>query len=554
MWTGEEGPHEQPSTAILFRRRAGSECIPVRKSDALPELEETGMKVTDLVDVTILREINASLADTLGVSVILVDADDMPVNEDRASLKRDSAGVAHAPSGESRYADGAEADHDGQPRVAIPLHIGETPIGALRIERILTEDRPGRPSRSRGGRCRDAVDGRARAPRTHELTARLASLLASAMADAESVDPGVLDQAGESAAAVLNEATEHRTLRQIADGVPIGLLSVDRHGEITWSNRPAKELLGLSPDAMDETEDRAMVCTVASVDGADPMDSYVRITRELAGGRTVRNIRCLLCRQDGSALGLQVDAAPVLSGNHRIDRVLLTLQPADDEVERTQDGSHPSWSDVRAILNVVNTRAATKRAHVAHELQSGVVEELQCAWLELDSLRQEAREAGLAGCLDSIASYLQRAAAHAVMLRSECWPQVWDELGLASALESRLADLKSRYGVDYSFDNRSHNRHPLDATRCTVLYRAAEEILGESLDCEGRMDVVLDANEHYWLLTVSADGSCHEESSSCHSSAVARAQEHLRTVGGALETTAGNGGRLIHCVILPVTG
>lgn len=513
------------------------------------------MKVTDVVDVTVLHEINALLADTLGVSVRLVDANDMPVSEAGPSPKRDSAVVAHAPSGESRDTDGAEAGHGGEPRVAIPLHIGEMPIGALRIERIL-EDTPGGSSRSHEGEGRDAVDGQGRVSRTHELTDGLASLLASAVTDAESVDPCVCDQAGESAAVVLKEAAEHRLLRQIVDDVPIGLLSVDRHGEIIWSNRAAKELLGLSPDAMDETEGRARVCTIASVNGADPVDSYVRIIRQLARGKTVRDIHCLLCRQDGSAFELQVGVAPTLSGNHRIDHVLMTLQSLDDEADRAQGGSHPSWSDVRAILNVVNTGSATKRGYLAHELQSGVVEELQCAWLELDALRQEARQTdqtGLAGCLDSIASYLQRAAAHAVMLRSECWPHVWDELGLVSALESRLADLKSRYGIDYSFENRSDNCHPLDAARCTVLYKAAEEILGESLDCAARMDLALDSNEDYWLLTVSTDRSGDAESSCCHSG-VARAQEHLRSVGGALETTPDNGGRLIHCVILPRTG
>lgn len=407
------------------------------------------MNVTDLIDVTVLREINASLADTLGVSVMVVDANNVPVTESGEPLKDTTVGAAGTHLCECLSTGGADNNHDPQHCVAIPLRIGDTPIGALHIECIRCEDASGvgilessdASTRTQEEERRDAVDAQVRVPCTHELTARLVSLLATAMADAESASPGALDQAGKSAAAVLSEAADHRALQQIADDLPIGLLCVDRHGEITWSNEPAKELFGFSPHVIRETMDRATVCTVASVEGADPVDYYVSITRQLARGRTVRNIRCLLCRQDGSALELRVDAAPTFTRNHRIGYVLLTLQPVDGEVDPAQDGSQPSWTDVRSMLYVVNTRAAMKQAFVAQELQSGVVEELQCAWLELDSLRQEMREVdqpGLSGCLASLASYLQRAAANAVTLRSECWPDVWDESGLDSRMSRDL--------------------------------------------------------------------------------------------------------------------
>lgn len=271
--------------------------------------------------------------------------------------------------------------------------------------------------------CADVCEARKTTPCSDECAARLASLVAQVLTDTASENPRIPCHASSGASALLNRAGRDRARERIIDGMPVGLLSVNREGEITWSNQPAKTLLGLSRDARDEVECDSMVCTVAGIDGADPVDSYVRITRRLARGETVRGIRCLLCTPDDCSFQLLVDAAPTLS-RHHIDRIQMSFRPVD-EVGQSGGGSQPSWAEARTILNVVNTRAASKRADVAHTLQLGVVEELQCAWLELDRLRQELWQTDqprVSGYLDSVASYLQQAVANAALLSSECQP------------------------------------------------------------------------------------------------------------------------------------
>jgi len=67
------------------------------------------------------------------------------------------------------------------------------------------------------------------------------------------------------------------------------------------------------------------------------------------------------------------------------------------------------------------------------------------------------------------------------------------------------------------------------------------------------VDVVLDANEYYWLLMVSANGN-GSANSSCSRSGAARAREQLRAVAGTLETVQCDDGRVVHYVILPTAG
>ncbi len=353
----------------------------------------------------------------------------------------------------------------------------------------------------------------------------------------------------------LNKLVERFSIEQTLDAAPIGLIQLNREGEVVWFNKEAGDLLGLSHAAAGDGDNRLQACTLASMDGSEPAAGYVRTARRLARGEVVRGVRCVVVTKDRGPQALVVDAAGDNLSRHRLNSVVLTLRHADDRKE-DDDEDRPTWSEVRALINVVNTKAVTARAAIARQLQWGVLDQLQRAWLEFDSFRRElvsANEPVTSGCVDVIAFEIQEAAANAAALTSACWPDVWDHHGVAAAIEWRLSEMESRDGVACSFKDRSEGRFSLDARKCTVLYHVAEEMLAEVGQYAHRADVVLDANEHYWLLVVSTDMEAGKETSAFRS-AVGRVREELRPHGGCVESVLRDDGRIIQYVIMPAVG
>ena len=393
-------------------------------------------------------------------------------------------------------------------------------------------------------------------PRTgHESAVALVTQVAGLIADTITERERMLDAAAYHSELALRKAVALCVLERIVDSVSIGLVEVDRGGEIGWTNRYARQLLGMSAHPSEEHLMSAPVCAVASIDGVVPSEAYTHIVRQLARGRVVRGVRCVLMREDGTSFAVNVDASPDLSENRRIDRVVISLHPPYEESSYSGD-MRPSWEEVRALLSIVNTRAVSKRAEIAGQIQRGIGDALQNAWLEFDALRQDLDkldEPPLSGRLETIALFLREATANAADLGAACRPQVWDHHGVVSALESRLSHFETTAGLDWSFQDRSNGKHSLDAARCTVLFQVGDELIARAADDSCRMEVALDANEHYWLLMVSSYG---EEASACRPSDCsvdARVREALRSLSGSIETVRLGERHVVRYVILPTS-
>jgi len=533
------------------------------------------MYLTDVVDVGTLQRLNWCLEDVLGMAMTVVDASGVRVASHHG-FGQFAVEEGPGESYDSRWrADDAETpaeygvhEHDGRrdaddlrpDGLAVPIEVGGQRIATWYIGEAPSESMAGfgaprdqlEMRQSRGLACSQACGAVAPSPcPSREGAVALVSMVARVISDAASANLRMADELSRYSMLALRNAAQYCDLQRVANTAPVGIIEVSREGDIAWTNQEAELLLGMTEHGASSGAD-GPVCTVASIDGAEPAVAYARIARRLVRGETVRGIRCVLCRPDGASFTVRVDATPDVSDNHRLERVTLALLP-EDGTEAESDDSRPSWNEVRALLNVVNTKSVTKRADIAQGLQNGVVDVLRCAWIEFDSLRQEMarkQEPAVSGCLDAIAFQLQEATANATALASTCWPNVWDHHGVASAIECRLSDMESQFGVQCSFKDRSNGRHSLDTPRCSVLYHVAEELLANVADHGQRADVVLDANEHYWLLVVSADtdGQALDESGG---SVVPWIREELRPFGGTVETIPRDGGRIVQYVIMP---
>ncbi len=390
----------------------------------------------------------------------------------------------------------------------------------------------------------------------HESAVALVAQVARLIVDAVSEKERMADAAAYHSELALRKAAALCVLERISDNAPVGLVEIDRDGEISWTNRQARRILGMRDEPSDDYHDRAHVCAVSSIGGSAPCDAYRPIVRQLARGRVVRDVRCVLLRADGTSFALNIDVSADLSENRRIDRAVIALHTPCEGASSSADDRRPSWEEVRALLNVVNTRAASNRAEIAGRIQRGIADSLRYTWLEFDALKQDLEKQGdpfVSGRLETIASLLREATANAVDVGAVCRPQVWDHHGVVSALESRLSDLENTVGIDWSLKDHSNGRDSLDASRCTILFHVGEELIARAADDSHRIEVSLDANEHYWLLSVGSYGEATSEYCCITDGFLdGRIREALRSFDGTIETVRVNDLHVVRYVILPI--
>lgn len=129
---------------------------------------------------------------------------------------------------------------------------------------------------------------------------------------------------------LMRHALDHRTGRPGSERE--GLIVCDLHGSIVFANAEAEEIVGLVrigalPD------DYSCMHGIFSEDGRPYPSSDVPLARAALLGETVRNVRLVVRRFDGTSHTLSVDAGPVYDasgaavGAATMFRVVKDIEP-----------------------------------------------------------------------------------------------------------------------------------------------------------------------------------------------------------------------------------
>lgn len=532
------------------------------------------MNTSGLVDVTAIDRLNVCLADALGVGVsfVPVTSDDnrlcfrSPVQNDIRRVSADNLSGSHGnhtietagSRSHSKWVPHGTAVEPG----GIPLTVDGRLLGTWYVHGTsprtnLREDGPEAASWDLDvahAECASSCCLLERPPLDESAATAIISgvgrIISDAIMDRERLQT-MLDR---NADVALRKTVALSALERIVDTASVGLVEVDRNGEICWTNVRARRLLGMDDaEQWGDYAGDAPVISITSIDGAPSHEGYRLITRRLVHGETVRGIGCTGSRADGTVLELLVDASPEVSDNGRLNRVVLVLQTS--RVQRgSTDAARPSWAEVGALLNVVNTRATTTRAEVTRRIGREMVDPLRAAWLEFDVLRRHLNgtsDAALVAHMDVLGNYLRQMSASSVGIAAACRPPVWDYQGIVSAVSATLQDCETKNGLDWSLTDRTNGEHSLDASRCTVLYQVADELISLTSETSSRLEITVDANEHYWLLVIDGFslGARYCEGGAVHVDV--RVREALKSLGGKIEVVRVNERHVIHYVILP---
>jgi PAS domain S-box-containing protein len=181
--------------------------------------------------------------------------------------------------------------------------------------------------------------------------------------------------------------------RLIEDG-PVGIVKVNRGGEIVFANRHAEELLGLEISDIEGRTYNAPDWRITAVDGAPFPDEELPFRRVMATGRAVADIQHAIVGGDGSQRILSINGAPLHDAQGQIEGVVLVIlditehHAADEALKQALNFSRTLLDSIptpvfykdkegryqgcnRAFSAVMGVTAEEIRGKTAHELWPG---------------------------------------------------------------------------------------------------------------------------------------------------------------------------------------
>ncbi|WP_348608838.1 bacterio-opsin activator domain-containing protein [Halobaculum rarum] len=172
---------------------------------------------------------------------------------------------------------------------------------------------------------------------------------------------------------------ERNLVDQLLDISPVGLVILDRDGEIVRANDRAATIYGTSQSVLrSQTADR--LCDAVTDDSADSGPGADHpFARVFATGDPVHDWECALDRPDRTRSYLSLSVAPVLTDAGKIEAVIAAVEDITDRKEREQALRHQrnSLERVRKVtdslraINPLLTQATTRE-----ELQQSVCDRL----------------------------------------------------------------------------------------------------------------------------------------------------------------------------------
>jgi PAS domain-containing protein len=341
--------------------------------------EVAAMRITDLIDISTLRELNCTLSDALGMDMLLVDADGVVTASASCAMPPDLSGddVAVVP-----------VCVDGKEIAAWHLREGNCrrreadSIGAYNVRHV--------GSSGSGAVCQLVR----RSPVVPDGAVALVSHLARTIAEYASVNLALLERVKAHSVAAMEATAAGVRMQRLVDSSPVGLVELDRSGAVLWANRRAQDMLGAAIDVRIPAG-QSKRWAVESIDGVPYAASWTGLARRLCRGEMVSDLHCVLTGRPGERLDLRVDVSPRHSEEGRISRIMCAVCEQQSTPRRRTDPVTRLSRDVLAPLTQ--------------------------AWLELDAGRQSIRHgnADISGQLEIVAGLIRETVAGLVTCTSE---------------------------------------------------------------------------------------------------------------------------------------
>ena len=128
-----------------------------------------------------------------------------------------------------------------------------------------------------------------------------------------------------------NLIISHNLLNQIVETVPVGITFINNEGQITFANKNAENVLGLTKDKITSRTYNDPEWKITSLDGTPFPAEQLPLSIVQRTGNAVKNIEYVIEYPDGKRIPLTINASPIKNIKDEFEGIIVSL---DDITER----------------------------------------------------------------------------------------------------------------------------------------------------------------------------------------------------------------------------
>jgi PAS domain S-box-containing protein len=139
-------------------------------------------------------------------------------------------------------------------------------------------------------------------------------------------------------------------MARIYDTSPVGITMVDASGQITFANREAERVLGLTKNAITQRTYNSPTWHITTFDGDPFPEEELPFARVMRTGQPVRDVRHAIEWPDGRCVLLSINAAPLTDDTGALNGMVATLHDITDQI-KVAESLRVSEARFRTLVN-----------------------------------------------------------------------------------------------------------------------------------------------------------------------------------------------------------
>jgi PAS domain S-box-containing protein len=146
---------------------------------------------------------------------------------------------------------------------------------------------------------------------------------------------------------------QQNLMARIYDTSPVGIVMVDASGQITFANREAESVFGLTKDSITQLTYNAPIWHITALDGGLFPETELPFVRVMRTGQPVRDVRHAIQWPDGRRVLLSINAAPLTDEAGNLTGMVATLHDITEQIN-TAESLRDSEARFRTLVNSMN--------------------------------------------------------------------------------------------------------------------------------------------------------------------------------------------------------
>lgn len=158
---------------------------------------------------------------------------------------------------------------------------------------------------------------------------------------------------------------KNELITKLMETSPVGIVTLDRTGAISYANKRAEEILRLSKSNITTRAYNAPAWTISALDGGPFPEDQLPFNLVKNTGKTVFNNRHAITNPDGTRIALSIHASPIHGDDGSFEGMIAAIEDISLALKREQDMLQ-ELKDKQVLIKEIHHRVKNNISTIAH--------------------------------------------------------------------------------------------------------------------------------------------------------------------------------------------